>query len=174
VTAARSARYRTVDTPDGAFTVIASEDAVLASGWTADVAALIALVHPTLRPVFDEPIDPMPALDTALDAVDAYYAGDHTAPDAVSVVQRSGPFREQAWRVLRTVRPGAPATYAEFATLAERPAAIRAAAAACAMNAAALFVPCHRVLRTGGGLGGFRYGLDVKQRLLDREAASRI
>ena len=52
--------------------------------------------------------------------------------------------------------------------------AVRVAASACAMNAAALFVPCHRVLRTDGSLGGFRYGLDLKQSLLAREdAASR-
>jgi methylated-DNA-[protein]-cysteine S-methyltransferase len=47
---------------------------------------------------------------------------------------------------------------------------VRAAASICARNAPALFVPCHRVLRTGGALGGFAWGLDVKQRLLDREA----
>ena len=51
------------------------------------------------------------------------------------------------------------------------PSAVRAAASICARNAAALFVPCHRVLRTGGALGGFAWGLPVKQALLDREAA---
>ncbi|MEU4712555.1 MGMT family protein, partial [Micromonospora purpureochromogenes] len=50
-----------------------------------------------------------------------------------------------------------------------RPAAVRAAAAACARNAAALFVPCHRVLRTDGTLGGYRWGLDVKEWLLGHE-----
>jgi methylated-DNA-[protein]-cysteine S-methyltransferase len=49
---------------------------------------------------------------------------------------------------------------------------VRAAAGACAANAAALFVPCHRVVRTDGGLGGFRYGVALKQRLLEREAAT--
>ena len=48
---------------------------------------------------------------------------------------------------------------------------VRAAARDCARKAAALFVPCHRVIRTGGGLGGFRYGLEVKRWLLDHEAA---
>ena len=52
---------------------------------------------------------------------------------------------------------------------ADNPAAVRAAAAACAYNAAALFVPCHRILRTDGTLGGFRWGLPVKQWLLDHE-----
>ena len=50
---------------------------------------------------------------------------------------------------------------------------VRAAASSCARNAAALFVPCHRVLRSDGTLGGFRYGLEIKQSLLNREALDR-
>ena len=83
--------------------------------------------------------------------------------------QLSGPFRNHAWDVLRTVAPGRPVTYSEYARLAGRPAAIRAAAGACAFNAAALFVPCHRVIRTDGSLGGFRWGVAVKTSLLARE-----
>jgi methylated-DNA-[protein]-cysteine S-methyltransferase len=61
-------------------------------------------------------------------------------------------------------------TYTEFARLAGRPSAVRAAAMACARNAVALFVPCHRVLRLDGGYGGYRWGVPVKQLLLDHEA----
>ena len=86
------------------------------------------------------------------------------------VRQRSGEFLEHAWDVLRTVPAGAPVTYTEYAAKSGRPAAVRAAASACARNAAALFVPCHRVLRTDGTLGGFRWGLEVKRRLLAHEA----
>ena len=63
-----------------------------------------------------------------------------------------------------------PAALAEFATALGSPRAVRAAASICARNAPALFVPCHRVLRTGGGLGGFAWGTHVKRALLDREA----
>jgi methylated-DNA-[protein]-cysteine S-methyltransferase len=84
---------------------------------------------------------------------------------------RSGPFLTDAWEVLRTVPAGTPDTYAAFAARCGRPAAVRAAAGACARNAAALFVPCHRVLASGGGLGGFRWGTPVKRWLLDHEAA---
>jgi methylated-DNA-[protein]-cysteine S-methyltransferase len=72
---------------------------------------------------------------------------------------------------MREIKPGAPVTYSEFARLAGRPAAIRAAAAACARNPVALFTPCHRVLRLDGSLGGYRWGLPVKQLLLEHEAA---
>ena len=62
-----------------------------------------------------------------------------------------------------------PVTAAVASYLDGRPAAVRAAAQACARNAPALFVPCHRVLRTDGGLGGYRWGLDVKKWLLGHE-----
>lgn len=163
-------------TPDGPFSVVADECHVLASGWTWDIAALIRLIHPGLREGGEESTEP-PAgsthsvLEHAAQAVESYYDGDTAALDRVPVRQRSGPFREQAWEVLRQVAPGAPLTYAGYAERAGRPSAVRAAAGACAMNAAALFVPCHRVIRTDGGLGGFRYGVPIKESLLRREAA---
>ena len=86
--------------------------------------------------------------------------------------QVSGEFRMQAWDALRAVAPGEAITYTQYAARAGRPLAVRAAAGACAMNAAALFVPCHRIVRTDGSLGGFRYGLPIKRSLLDREARS--
>lgn len=199
----------TVATPDGPFTVLAGEGAVLASGWTDDVASLRALVHRTLLaapgttpgtggatsagvagglpgeapgtvagavPDDGEPgvvvgdAEPGVVLAAALDAVAAYYDGDLAAPRRLPVRQCSGAFRQHAWDVLRGVGPGERVTYTEYALRAGRPTAVRAAAGACAMNAAALFVPCHRVLRTDGTLGGFRYGVAIKERLLAREA----
>jgi methylated-DNA-[protein]-cysteine S-methyltransferase len=157
----------TMDTPAGPFTILlADDDTVLASGWTGDAALLAALVHPALKPETDP--QPRADLGPATKAVLAYLDGDITAVDDVPVRQRSGAFLEQAWQALREVRH--PVTYTEFAALAGRPAAVRAAAQACARNAAALFVPCHRVLRTDGTLGGFRWGLPVKRWLLAHEA----
>lgn len=167
----------TVPTPDGPFTVVARDGAVLASGWTDAVDDLVALVHPDLRPASVDAVDPAtaaghPDLAAAAAAVTAYYAGDLDAVGRVRVTQRSAAFRAHAWDVLREVAPGERVTYTQYAERAGRPAAVRAAAGACAMNAAALFVPCHRVLRSDGSLGGFRYGLAVKASLLDREAAA--
>ncbi|MEG3616285.1 methylated-DNA--[protein]-cysteine S-methyltransferase [Isoptericola haloaureus] len=163
----------TLDTPDGPFSLVADDGVVLASGWTADVPALVGLVHRDLRPAAVPVVDTTdPAVAAPAAAVRAYYAGDLGAVARVDVVQRSGPFREHAWDVLREVAPGEPVTYTEYARRAGRPAAVRAAAGACAHNAAALFVPCHRVLRTDGTLGGFRYGTAVKESLLARERAA--
>jgi methylated-DNA-[protein]-cysteine S-methyltransferase len=159
----------TLLTPDGPFSVLVGEDAVLAAGWTDSIEDLLALVHPHLRGLPGSPA----VLVTAGQAVRAYYDGDLDAPAVVPVRQRSAEFREHAWKVLREVEPGEAISYTEFAARSGRPAAVRAVAGACAMNAAALFVPCHRVLRSDGTLGGFRYGLPVKTALLHRESLTR-
>ena len=163
------ADYTTLTTPDGPFTVIGQDGAVLASGWTADLGELLPQVYPSLRPA---ELNQTGHLGALTDAVLAYYDGELTAPMTVPVHQKSGPFREHAWNVLREVAAGRPLTYAGYALAAGNPQAVRAAASACAFNAAALFVPCHRIVRTDGTLGGFRWGLPVKESLLAREAAA--
>lgn len=158
----------TLDTPAGPFTAVVDADgAVLASGWTADPGVLVTLIHASLRPAS---VTERADLGAVTKAVTAFHDGDIAAIDTVEVRQRSGEFLEHAWEVLRTVEPGRPVTYTEYAELSGRPAAVRAAAMACARNSAALFVPCHRVLRLDGSLGGFRWGLDVKKWLLSHEA----
>jgi methylated-DNA-[protein]-cysteine S-methyltransferase len=161
--------WSTLDTPLGPFTaVVDGSGAVLASGWTADLDELVPLIHPSLRPASVDRGD----IGGAGEAITAYHAGELSAIDDVPVRQRSGAFLEHAWDILRTVPAGAPVTYTEYAAKAGRPAAVRAAASACARNAAALFVPCHRVLRLDGSLGGFRWGVAVKERLLAHESAA--
>ena len=157
-----------VDTPDGPFGIIADEEGrVLASGWTDDPAALLARLTPALRPD-----DLAPGEIPAAVAVAAYYAGDIAAIDSVEVVQRGGEFHLRGWQKLREIEPGHPLSYQEFAAALGRPTAVRAAASSCARNAPALFVPCHRVLRSDGSMGGFAWGVDVKRSLLAREAAA--
>jgi methylated-DNA-[protein]-cysteine S-methyltransferase len=155
-----------MSTPDGPFTIIARDGAVLSAGWTAEPGELTGQIHADLLPAEFETVS---GLGSISDAVEAFYSGDPDLVMGVPVLQKSGPFRSHAWDVLRTVAPGSPVTYTEYAELSGNARAVRAAASACAFNAAALFVPCHRVIRTDGTLGGFRWGLAVKSRLLDRE-----
>ncbi|MFE5283978.1 methylated-DNA--[protein]-cysteine S-methyltransferase [Nocardia sp. NPDC056611] len=163
------ADYATTTTAAGPFTAVVDADGVvLASGWTASAEELRVLIHPSIRPAELRARD---SLGPVSRAIADYHAGDLTAIDAIPVRQVSGPFLTHAWEILRKVPAGEPVTYTDFAVISGRPAATRAAANACARNAAALFVPCHRVIRTDGGLGGFRYGLPVKRWLLDHEAA---
>ncbi|BDT95923.1 MULTISPECIES: methylated-DNA--[protein]-cysteine S-methyltransferase [Nocardia] len=166
-TSTSTADFAVTETPLGPFTTLVDSDgAVLASGWTSDAENLRGLIHPALRPGGLRRRD---SLGEVTGAVTAYHEGDLTAIDPIPVRQRSGEFLVHAWDVLRAVPAGSPLTYTEFAARAGRPDATRAAANACARNAAALFVPCHRILRIGGALGGFRWGLPVKRWLLDHE-----
>lgn len=104
----------------------------------------------------------------AIKAVEAFFDGDFHALDTVAVRQSGTPYLEHCWDVLRTLTR--PITYTELARLTGRPKAVRAAAQGCARNHIALFVPCHRVLRTDGKLGGYRWGVGVKE-LLNRHEA---
>jgi AraC family transcriptional regulator of adaptative response/methylated-DNA-[protein]-cysteine methyltransferase len=83
---------------------------------------------------------------------------------------RGTAFQQQVWRALRAIPPGRTATYAEIASAIGKPAAVRAVAQACANNPLAVAIPCHRVVRTDGGLSGYRWGVERKRALLEREA----
>jgi methylated-DNA-[protein]-cysteine S-methyltransferase len=161
--------WATRRTPGGEFTVLTDDDgAVYASGWTGDPQRLLRLMAPELRPI---ELRKRRDLGVATAALKDYLAGDVRAIDAVPVVQSGSPFRQRAWSELRRIAPGDPLSYAELAAACGNPSASRAAGTACGTNAAALFVPCHRVVRSGGGLGGFGWGLEVKRWLLDHESA---
>lgn len=82
---------------------------------------------------------------------------------------RGTAFQEAVWQALRAIPPGETRSYAEIALAVGRPAATRAAGSACGDNALAVLIPCHRVLRSDGNLGGYAYGLERKRALLERE-----
>jgi len=78
-------------------------------------------------------------------------------------------FQRRVWEALRAIPLGATRTYSEVARSIGQPTAVRAVAHACATNPAAIVVPCHRVIRTDGTLGGYRWGLERKKSLLEKE-----
>ena len=163
------AAVQTVDTPDGAFTLIADDDGqVLASGWSDDRQAVWGRIHPAFRPH-----TLVEGTTEAGDAVSAYYSGDLDAVTTIPVRHRGTELQQRGWAALREITPGEPLTYTDFAQLVGRPGAVRPAASICARNAPALFVPCHRVLRSDGTLGGFAWGTAVKRSLLDHERRER-
>jgi AraC family transcriptional regulator of adaptative response/methylated-DNA-[protein]-cysteine methyltransferase len=79
-------------------------------------------------------------------------------------------FQQRVWGALREIPPGTTTTYTELAHQLRQPRAIRAVASACAANALAVVVPCHRVVRLDGGLAGYRWGMERKRALLARES----
>jgi AraC family transcriptional regulator, regulatory protein of adaptative response / methylated-DNA-[protein]-cysteine methyltransferase len=92
----------------------------------------------------------------------------HVVPlDAVSGTD----FQRKVWKALRGIPAGQTRTYTEVAHAIGQPQAVRAVASACAANPLAVLVPCHRVLRSDGGWGGYRWGIERKQQLLQQEGA---
>jgi len=85
---------------------------------------------------------------------------------------RGTAFQQRVWQALQEIPAGETASYAQVAEQIGRPGAVRAVAQACAANALAVAIPCHRVVRTDGALSGYRWGVERKQALLQREAAA--
>jgi AraC family transcriptional regulator of adaptative response/methylated-DNA-[protein]-cysteine methyltransferase len=85
---------------------------------------------------------------------------------------RASAFQHEVWRYLQSIPYGEVRSYAEVAEAIGRPKAARAVARACASNHTALVIPCHRVLRANGDLGGYRWGVERKRQLLDQERAT--
>ncbi|MFG0317299.1 MAG: bifunctional DNA-binding transcriptional regulator/O6-methylguanine-DNA methyltransferase Ada [Planctomycetota bacterium JB042] len=94
---------------------------------------------------------------------------DVRVPLALPLDLRGTPFQLRVWSALRAVPPGGTRTYAEVARAIGDPAAARAVARACAANVVAVLVPCHRIVRSDGRPGGYRWGAERKARLLERE-----
>lgn len=116
----------------------------------ADGPAAVAFL-PAVLGVLETPVRPAPgAADLPLDL-------------------RGTAFQQRVWAILQRIPPGETRTYAEVAAALGQPSAVRAVAGACGANPAALVVPCHRVVRSDGGLGGYRWGVDRKRALLARE-----
>jgi AraC family transcriptional regulator of adaptative response/methylated-DNA-[protein]-cysteine methyltransferase len=85
---------------------------------------------------------------------------------------RGTAFQQRVWQVLQEIPAGRTATYGEIAGRIGAPGAIRAVAGACAANPLAVAIPCHRVVRTDGSLSGYRWGIERKRALLERESRS--
>lgn len=158
----------TLPTPAGTFTALHDGEGVLATGFTADPDSLRRLLPASRRAA---PLRPAGDADPLGATLAAYFAGDLHAIDDVAVSARGTAYQQRVWATLRTVEPGTPVSYAELARRTGSPAAARAAGSACGRNPTAVVVPCHRVVRGDGSLGGFAWGLEVKRWLLDHERA---
>ena len=105
----------------------------------------------------------------AVSAVEAYFGGDVDALTTFPVEMNGTPFQCNVWSAMRDIPAGAVASYGDLAFRIGAPRASRAVGAASGANLIAIVIPCHRVVASGGGLGGYGGGLDVKRWLLDHE-----
>ena len=85
---------------------------------------------------------------------------------------RGTAFQQRVWQALREIPAGSTASYTQIAGKIGSPKSVRAVAGACAANAIAIAIPCHRVVRHDGNLSGYRWGVERKRTLLDREASA--
>lgn len=155
----------TIATPAAPWSVIVDDEGrLLASGFVS--LETLKSFRPSIpAPEVIAPQGPIAA------AMTAYLDGDVNAIDPVDAEQAGGAFFQRAWKAMREIPPGRTWSYAELATKAGEPGAVRAAGSACARNLLAPFVPCHRVVRSDGSLGGYAYGADVKRWLLEHEGS---
>jgi methylated-DNA-[protein]-cysteine S-methyltransferase len=116
---------------------------------------------------------PRDTLTLAHRQLDEYFEGDRRAFDVPLDWRLTAGFRREVLEATALIPYGTTATYRDVAARAGRPAAVRAAGTALGRNPLPIVVPCHRVLRTGGALGGYRGGSEAKARLLGLEGAPR-
>jgi AraC family transcriptional regulator of adaptative response/methylated-DNA-[protein]-cysteine methyltransferase len=114
------------------------------------------------------PAQDAPELNVWMEALDEHISQGAPRPD-LPLDLRGTAFQMKVWRFLLSVHEGDVISYGELAARIEKPKAVRAVASACAANRIGVLVPCHRVLRGDGGLGGYRWGLERKRALLDAE-----
>lgn len=168
-------RFMTADAAGGRVLVAATDRGVCAVMLGDDDAQLeraLADEYPSASRVRAPAVagagDEHPDLRGWLDAVTSHLAG--ARPDLDVQLDVGGtPLQQSVWSELRRIPYGETRSYAEVASAVGAPRAVRAVAAACARNPVALVVPCHRVVRKGGDLGGYRWGVDRKARLLAQE-----
>ena len=159
--------YRTLDTPVGPLLLAATAQGLVRvaferEGFDAVLAALATRVSPRV-------LEAPRRLDEAAAELEEYFTGARRRFDLPLDRALSTGFREKVQRVLPRIDYGSTRSYKEIAELVGSPRAVRAVGTACATNPLPIVVPCHRVLRTDGALGGYVGGLDAKTALLTLE-----
>lgn len=162
--------YRTIDSPYGALLLVATERGLTRVAFASeDHDVVLAGLADTVSPrILQAPR----RLDPAARELAEYFAGERRDFDLPVDLITSGAFRRSVQLLLPTIGYGRTVSYTELATMAGRPTAVRAAASACATNPLPIVVPCHRVLRGDGSLGGYLGGLETKRSLLALESGA--
>lgn len=159
--------YAEVDSPIGTLLLVSTHQGLVRLGFpTEDHDALLEDIATRLSPRI---VEQSARVDVARRELDEYFAGRRHDFDVPLDWSLSQGFRQRVLKAIASIPFGEVRTYRDMATAAGNAAAVRAAGSACGSNPIPLIVPCHRVLRTGGGLGGYGGGLDVKRKLLQLE-----
>ena len=164
--------YAAIDTAFGKLMMAATDRGICFVQFGASAAALLRCLrqefpHAAVAPMSAKPNRHFTGWMRAL----AHHLADAPGKLALPLDVRGTAFQMRVWRYLQRIPSGEVRTYADVARGIGRPTAIRAVANACAANRVALVIPCHRVIRGDGSLGGYRWGTPRKRALLERERA---
>jgi AraC family transcriptional regulator, regulatory protein of adaptative response / methylated-DNA-[protein]-cysteine methyltransferase len=163
--------YAVVPVSLGLLLVAVTERGICSVSLGDDEATLVAALRDELPAA--ELVRASDARDRLVDAVVAHVEGTARG-DELPLDVRATAFQWQVWRALQRIPEGATRSYQEIARELGQPSAARAVARACASNRVAVLIPCHRVVRGDGGLGGYRWGVARKAALLAREGATGV
>jgi methylated-DNA-[protein]-cysteine S-methyltransferase len=157
----------TLKTPVGTLYLISHEQILLAAGFKS--------LNDLINRLSDEDsaleIKNVKQIAKISDLISDYFDGDLTAINSIEVRQPGAKFSQNAWKSMRKIPAGKTWSYAELARKSGSPDAVRAAGTACGNNLIAPIVPCHRVVKSGGALGNYGYGVKIKEWLLRHEGA---
>ena len=161
--------YAVVPTTLGMLLVAVTERGISRVALGDDEASLVQALRAEVPAATLERADD--ASDRLVDTVVSYVEGRSREAAELPLDVQATAFQWQVWRALQRIPEGATRSYQEIATELGRPTAARAVARACASNRVAVLIPCHRVVRGDGALGGYRWGISRKSALLAREGA---
>ena len=154
-------------TPVGILNLIADDQILLAAGFTG-FSELTRRLSPVDASRKSETVEQIPVIS---DLIYDYFSGDTSALNSIQVRQSGPAFSQSVWKAMRKVPVGKTWSYSELAKRAGSASAVRAVGSACANNLIAPIIPCHRIIKSGGALGNYAYGDEVKEWLLRHEGA---
>jgi len=154
-------------TPVGELSLIADEDILIAAGFSG-IANLISRLDTRTA---EQKLSKSFRIPIISDLISDYFDGDLNSLNGIRARQSGAKFSQDVWKVMRKIPAGKTISYSELAKRAGSGAAVRAAGTACGNNLIAPIIPCHRIVKSGGGLGNYGHGVKVKEWLLRHEGA---
>lgn len=156
-----------LNTPVGTLYLISDEQILLAAGFK----SLNDLIKRLSEEDSHQLVKDVKKIAKISDLIGDYFDGDLMAINSIEVRQPGAKFSQNVWKSLRKIPAGKTWSYAELAKKSGSPDAVRAAGTACGNNLIAPIIPCHRVVKSGGALGNYGYGVKIKEWLLRHEGA---
>ena len=154
-------------TPAGVLYLVAREHVLLAAGFRS-----FADLHQRMDDSeFAVGIKDVKSIPIISELVGNYFDGDLDALNGITVRQPGSEFSQDVWKVMRKIPAGKTWSYSDLAKKIGSPAAVRAVGTACGKNLVAPIIPCHRIVKSGGAIGNYGYGVETKEILLRHEGA---